>query len=158
MARSLPIRLVDFLYLGLGQLASPNPHVCNPRTPSSIIPVRKILAWSPADRGESNLHRKNFSIAHVLVCFTEVANLRDPTVRAVRTLSVRLQVPLRGVQTVSTLLSRPVHPREARSRNDRQSKSERVHHRALIPDMYPRNCGSFVSSARVPRVRRVRGW
>lgn len=83
---------------------------------------------------------KNLSIVYVFICSAKAAYLRDPTVRAIRALSIRLQVPLRGVQTIPTLLSRSLHPRETRSSYSRKSKSERIHYRTLVPDMHPGDC------------------
>lgn len=85
------------------------------RSPPLFPYERSSLGRLPVEVSQILVSKKNSRSLTSLPTPPKVANLRDPTVHVVKTLSTRLQVPLRGLQTISTILSRSVHPREARS-------------------------------------------
>ena len=132
---------------------STTPLRCTPPSPYE----RSSLGRLPVEVSRI-LIGKNFTIAYVFVPSLKVANLRDPIIRVIKTLPIRLQIPLRCIQTISTLLSRSVHPRATRSSHDPIPQMERIHHSTRIPDMHPGDCGGVVPTTWISQVRKVQDW
>jgi len=131
------LSLLTVMSAALVRRPSPSPYE---RSPLSRLPVEVSRFLVSGD----------ISLAYVFICSAKTAYIRDPTIRAVRALSICLQVPPRGVQTIPTLLSRSLHHRETRP--GCSHKSERAHRRTPIPDVHPGHRRGFVPTTGVPCV------